>query len=285
VGVGDIGEVPGDARSAGDAAGDDDSGAAGRQRDAGLVGGRSRSNRDGSTEPSGDRVGVGDGARGEHGACDVHGTGSGGAHGLRGDGVGVGDIGEVPGHARSARDTAADDDGRTQGRERDAGVVGGRGGLERDGSTEPSGDRVGVGDGARGEHGACDVHGTGSGGAHGLRGDGVGVGDIGEVPGDARSAGDAAGDDDSGGAGRQRDAGVVNELGRLKRDDATEPSGDRVGVGDGARGEHGACDVHGTGSGGAHGLRGDGVGVGDIGEVSGDARSAGDAAADDDGGG
>jgi hypothetical protein len=57
-------------------------------------------------------------------------------------------------------------------------VVGGRGDIERDGSTEPSGDRVGVGDGARGEHGACDVHGTGSSGAHGLRGDGVGVGDI-----------------------------------------------------------------------------------------------------------
>jgi hypothetical protein len=209
VGVGDIGEVPGDARSAGDAADDDDCGRAGRQRDAGVVGEPWGIERDGSTEPSGDRVGVGDGARGEHGACDVHGTGSGGAHGMRGDGVGVGDIGEVPGDARSAGDAAADDDGGGAERQRDAGVVGGCGGIERDGSTEPSGDRVGVGDGARGEHGACDVHGTGSGGAHGMRGDGVGVGDIGEVPGHARSAGDAAGDNDGGGAGRQRDAGVV----------------------------------------------------------------------------
>jgi hypothetical protein len=209
VGVGDIGEVPGDARSAGHAAGDDDGGAARRQRNAGVVGGRGGIERDGSTEPSGDRVGVGDGARGEHGACDVHGTGSGGAHGLRGNGVGVGDIGEVPGHARREGDTTGDDDGGGAGRQRDAGVVGGRGGLEHDGPTEPSGDRVGVGDGARGEHGACDVHGTGSGGAHGRRGDGVGVGDIGEVPGDARRAGDAAADDDGGGAGRQRDAGVV----------------------------------------------------------------------------
>ena len=96
-----------------------------------------------------------------------------------------------------------------------------------------------------------------------MRGDGVGVGDIGEVPGDARSAGDAAGDDDGGGAGRQRDAGVVGGRGGIERDASTEPSGDRVGVGDGARGEHGACDVHGTGSGGAHGMRGDRVGVGD----------------------
>jgi hypothetical protein len=210
VGVGDIGEVPGDARSAGDAAADDDGGGAGRQRDAGVVIGSGGLERDGSTEPSGDRVGVGDGARGEHGACDVHGTGSGGAHGLRGDGVGVGDIGEVPGHARSAGDAAADDDGGSTGRQRDAGVFGGRRGIERDGSTEPSGDRVGVGDGARGEHGACDVHGTGSGGAHGLRGDGVGVGDIGEVPGHARHSEDTTDEDDGGGAGRQRDAGVVD---------------------------------------------------------------------------
>jgi hypothetical protein len=285
VGVGDIGEVPGDARSAGDAAGDHDSGGEGRQRDAGVVGGRRVLERDGSTEPSGDRVGVGDGARGEHGACDVHGTGSGRAYGMRGDGVGVGDIGEVPGDARSARDAAADDDCGGVAIVCHAGVVGGLGFLEHDGSTEPSGDRVGVGDGARGEHGACDVHGTGSGGAHGMRGNGVGVGDIGEVPGDARSAGDAAGDDDSGGGGRQRDAGLVGGHHCSGSVASTEPSGDRVGVGDGARGEHGACDVHGTGSGGAHGMRGDGVGVGDIGEVPGHARSAGDAAADDDGGG
>jgi hypothetical protein len=105
--------------------------------------------------------------------------------------------------------------GGGDGRERDAGVVGGRGGIERDAPTEPSGDRVGVGDGARGEHGACDVHGTGSGGAHGVRGDAVGVGDIGEVPGDARSAGDTAGGDDGGGAGRERDAGVVGGRGAL----------------------------------------------------------------------
>ena len=78
---------------------------------------------------------------------------------------------------------AGDDVNEGDGRERDAGVVGGRGGLERDASSELSGDRVGVGDGARGEHGACDAHVTDSGGAHGVRGDGVGVGDIGEVPG------------------------------------------------------------------------------------------------------
>ena len=96
---------------------------------------------------------------------------------MRGDGVGVGDVGEVHGDARGAGDAAAGDDGGGAGRrERDGGVVGGRGGIERDASTERRGDRSVVGDGARGEHGACDVHGTGSGGAHGMRGDGVGVG-------------------------------------------------------------------------------------------------------------
>ena len=123
---------------------------------------------------------------------------------MRGDGVGVGDIGEVQGDARSPGDTAAGDDGGGAGREQDAGVVGGRGGTERDASSEPSGDRIGVGDGARCGHGACDVHGTGSGGAHGMRGDAVGVGDIGEVPGDARSTGDTSCCDDGGGTGDER---------------------------------------------------------------------------------
>ena len=84
---------------------------------------------------------------------------------------------EAHGNARGARDTAAGDDGGGPGRrECDVRVVDGRGGIERDASTEPGGDRVGVGGGARGEHGACDVGGTGSGGAHGMRVDGVGEG-------------------------------------------------------------------------------------------------------------
>ena len=102
---------------------------------------------------------------------------------MRGDGVGVGDIGEVHGDGRSSGDSTGDDDGRGERRQHDARVVGGRGLIERDGSSEPSRHRVGVSDGAREPYGAGDVHGTGTGGAHGMRGDGVGVGDIGEVPG------------------------------------------------------------------------------------------------------
>ena len=94
---------------------------------------------------------------------------------MRGDGVGVGDIGEVQGNARSPGDTAGSPDGGRAGREQDAGVVGGRGRLERDASSEPSRDRIGVGDDARCGHGACGAHGPGSGGAHGMRGDGLDV--------------------------------------------------------------------------------------------------------------
>ena len=94
------------------------------------------------------RIGVSNGTRGGDGACDVHGEGTGGGDGMRGDGVGVGDIGEVHGVGRGEGDTAGGDDGRGAGRERDGGVVGGRGGRdERGAETEPGGDGVGVGDG------------------------------------------------------------------------------------------------------------------------------------------
>ena len=126
---------------------------------------------------------------------------------MRGDGVGVRDIGEMHLYARSPGDAAGGDDGGESGRERDAGVVGGRGGIERDAPTEPSGDRVGVGDGARCGHWACAELGTGSGGAHGMRGDGMGFADVCEVQDDSRSPGDAADGGDGGGARRERDTG------------------------------------------------------------------------------
>ena len=46
--------------------------------------------------------------------------------------------------------------------------------------------------------------------------------------------GNTAGDDDGGGAGRERDAGVVGERRDLERDASTDPRGHRVGVDDGA---------------------------------------------------
>ena len=52
----------------------------------------------------------------------------------------------------------------------------------------------------------------------------------------------------------QCDTGLVHRLGRDERDAQAEPGGDRVGVSDGTRVEHGACDVHGAGSGGGDGV-------------------------------
>ena len=65
---------------------------------------------------------------------------------------------------------------------------------------QPGGDGVGVGDGAWGEPGAGGVYGDGAGGAYGVRGDGVGVGDVGAVHGWIWNSGDTAGGDDGGGA-------------------------------------------------------------------------------------
>jgi len=283
VGVGDIGEVPGDAWTSGDTASCDDGRGAGREHDTGVVIRLGVNERDARAEQSGDRVGVGDNTRSEHEVCDVHGAGKGGAHGMRGDRVGVGDISEVPGDKQSSGDTASCDDGRAAGRERDTGVVIGLGANERDETAEQRGDRIVINDDTRGEHGACDVHGVGTREAHGMRGDRVGVGDISEVPGDEWRPGDAASCDDGRAAGRERDTGVVIGLGVGERDAKTEQRRDRVGVSDNTRGEHGACDVHRADTGGAHGMQGDRVEVGDISEVSGDAWILGDTASCDDG--
>ena len=100
---------------------------------------------------------------------------------MRGDGVGVGDVGEVSGMVRERGDTAGGDDSRGAGRERERGVVGGRWRGEYGSTREQGGDGVGVSDGARGEHGAGCFHRIGPRGGDGVRGDGVGVGDVGEV--------------------------------------------------------------------------------------------------------
>jgi len=178
-----------------------------------------------AAEPGGHGRGIDDGARVEHGACEVYCARSGGADGVRGDGLGVGDVGEVPGGIRGEGYSTGGDDGRGWRGQRDAGVVTGRGRGERDAAAEQGGDGVGVDDGAWVELGACEVHREGTGGAHGVRGDRLGVGDVGEVSGGARGWIDKAGGDDGRGEGRERDAGVVGGWGRAERDAWGEPGG------------------------------------------------------------
>jgi hypothetical protein len=90
--------------------------------------------------------------------------------------------------------------------------------TEQDAWAEPSGDRVGVSHGTRVEDGACELHREGSGGADGMRGDGMGVGDITAVPGDAWGSGHTTGGDDGWEAGRELDTGMVGRHVRAEQD-------------------------------------------------------------------
>ena len=168
--------------------------------------------------------------------------------------MGVGDIIEVRVDAWGPGHTSGGDDGRGARRERVTGMVGRHGGAEQDAWSEPSGDRVGVSHGARIEHGAFEPHREGSSGADGLRGDGMGVGDISEVRADAWGPGHTSGGDDSRCSKREPDTGMVGRHGGAEQDAWAEPSGDRVGVSHGARIGHGVCKLHREGSGGAYGL-------------------------------
>jgi hypothetical protein len=180
---------------------------------------------------------------------------------MRGDGVGVGDVGAVSCWAWGRRDTSGGDDGRGAGGKLDAGVVRGHTRAEQDAADEPRGHWIGVDDGTRIEHGVGGAYSAGEGGAHRMRGDGMGVADVGALSCWARGRRDTAGGDDGSGAGGERDAGLVGGHSRTEQDAASEPGWDRGGVDDGTRIEHGGGCAYGSGEGGAHGMRGDGVAV------------------------
>ena len=127
---------------------------------------------------------------------------------MRGDGLGVGDVGEVPCGKSHWGYASGGNDGGGSCWEHDTRVVGERGRAERGTTPELGRDGIGIDDGTRVEHGARRVHGTWAGGADGMRGDGLGVGDVGEVPGRAGICRDTAGGDDGGGAVGERDGGV-----------------------------------------------------------------------------
>ena len=116
-----------------------------------------------------------------------------------------------------------------------------------------------------------------------MRGDGVGVGDVGAVydrgTGGARER-ELGGD--GGGAGRKPVGGVLDGCGELGCSVWEQSRRDGVGVGDGTRGGAGSGWAYSDGAGWTDGMRGDGVGVGDVGAVPcskdawGQSRSLGD---------
>jgi len=197
--------------------------------------------------------------------------------------VGVGDVGAVPDIIRGEGDAADGDDGGGAYRERERHVLGGCGRHECDRTIQRCGDGVSVCDGTRGRAWVCVVFSGGADGGDGMRGDGVGVGDVGAVPDILWGEGDAAGGDDGGGADRERQRHVLGGCGRHERDWTIQWCGDGVSVGDGAWVWTGACVVYCAGTDGGYGRRGDGVGVGDVGAVPDILWGEGDAAGGDDG--
>jgi len=116
---------------------------------------------------------------------------------MREYGVGFGDLGEVPGRHGISGHSSSGDYGRGKGRECNAGILSGCIRAERNASPESSGDGIELSDGARVEHGACELHSKRSGGPHGMRVNRVGVGDLSEVSGGTGRTWYQKSDDDS----------------------------------------------------------------------------------------
>ena len=112
VGIGDVGEMSNRTWRSWDSTGGDDGGRTGIKHDPGVVGGYGYAEHHSSGEQGRDRLGVSDGAWSEHGAGVVYRQDPGGADRMRGDTVGVGDVGEVQGRTRGWRYAAGSGDGR-----------------------------------------------------------------------------------------------------------------------------------------------------------------------------
>jgi len=173
---------------------------------------------------------------------------------MRVDRVGVRDLGEVPCGARGTRHSSSDDDCRQAKRQWHAGMVIGRIGAERDAPGQPCWLGISVGDGARVQHGARELHRPCSRGAHGMQVDRVGVGDLCEVPGRHGISGHSSCVDDDWGEDIQRNTVVVNGCIRAECDASPESSRHGIELSDGAWVEHGACELHSESSGGPHGM-------------------------------
>ena len=115
-----------------------------------------------------DRVSIDDGARGEHGHCDVHGASSVFNDKMRVDRLGVGDVSEVSAGAWSRGHSSISDDGRAADRKCNFGLVCRYDEYEQDTSREPCGHGLSINDGAWVKHGDREIHGARSPWPHGM---------------------------------------------------------------------------------------------------------------------
>jgi hypothetical protein len=210
--LGDVSEVScGTWHSRDSSSGDDSRRGAGRKHLSGLVSGHGNDERDSSQKSSRHRIDIRDGTRIRLRGLAVHEQGAGGRDRMRVDDVGVRDVGEVSGWARSKGDTSSGDNSRRAWRQHEPGLVCGSRVAEYYTSRQSRRHRIGICDGAWIEHGARDdVHRTGTPRTDGMRVDGVAVGDVGEVPGGARRSWLATGCDDSGRARSKCKSGMVD---------------------------------------------------------------------------
>ena len=184
---------------------------------------------------------------------------------MRRDGLGVRDVGELFGSAWISGHASDVSDGRGYERKHDEGIVIGHIGHEHDAGGQWRGDGVSDGDGTWDGSGACGDHSDGARRADGMRGDGVGVGDVGVVhDGSARTARNSRYCGDGRRTGREHDGGVLDRRGEHELSISQQCGGDRLGVGDGAWIRAGTGGADGDGTSRADGMRGDGVGVGNI---------------------
>jgi hypothetical protein len=117
---------------------------------------------------------------------------------MRGHRLAVGDIGEMQGRTRIGAEPTSGDDGGITGRQCDGGMVSRREWAEPASSIKCCRGRRSVDDGARKQHGDRTSHGEGSGGAHGMRGHRLAVGDVGEMQGRTRIGAEPTSADDGG---------------------------------------------------------------------------------------
>jgi hypothetical protein len=236
-----------------------------------------------SVKPCRNKLGTNHCAWKQHGDRASHGEGSGGAHGMRGHRLAVGDVGAVCVWTRRGCIIAFDHDSGRSCRKPEPGLVGRCCKPECLTSIESSRVRLDVCDGAWGGAGHSATHCGGSSGAHGMRGHRMGVGDVGEVSCELWGVWYPSSSDDSRITRRKQEPGLVCRQGCYQPDEQLQSRRDRRGVCDRARLGLVFDRTHQQGPLVLDGMPGHRLGVRDIGEMPSRSRSSGHTTAGHDG--
>ena len=186
---------------------------------------------------------------------------------MRGDGVGIGHVGGVQGGAGDSKDATGSCHGWAEIGERDGSVVVQRSICQWHSRCQPCGCSGYVKHCPRWEYWMGGVHGARAGWADGMRGDGLGIGLVGEVQSRAGDIGDAAGGGDCWAEDREHIGGVVFQRFVCQWNPWYQRCGFRSCVDDSTCGQYWAGRIHSARSGWADGMRGDRVGIGHVDEV------------------